>query len=192
MDPSRLLMQRRNSRPRRPLPTTSSPQQRPRTQHKETHHLTRRTPTRPTIQSSNPNTQPPPDLYTSYLQIIKNWLPTVAPNAELLTTTYQPLPAPGDYICPATPEANKPIPLQIPLSNKAEEILNNNIKTASQKAGIRTIDIHNAAKGHDTCNPDDNQRWIAGWWAPTTTQNMVYHPTINGTNAIGKIVADQL
>lgn len=133
-----------------------------------------------------------PDLYTAYLTAIKTWLPTIAPNAELLTATYQPLSAPGDYICPATPEANKPIPLHVPLSNKAEETLNNNIKTSSQKAGIRTIDIHNAAKGHDTCNPDDNERWTAGWWAPTTTQNMVYHPTITGTHAVSKIVTDQL
>lgn len=133
-----------------------------------------------------------PDLYTAYLTAIKNWLPTIAPNAELLTTTYQPLSAPGDYICPATLEANNPTPLHVPLSNKAEETLNNNIKASSQKAEIRTIDIHNDAKGHDTCNPDDNERWVDGRWAPTTTQNMIYHPTITGTNAIDKIIANQL
>ena len=51
--------------------------------------------------------------------------------------------------------------------------------------------MYQATIGHGTCNPDDNQRFVAGFQDPAMGP-MTNHPTIKGQYAMGDIIAPHI
>ena len=47
-------------------------------------------------------------------------------------------------------------------------------------------------RGHGTCAAPDSQRYVSGIFDTTSDHNMKLHPTLEGSRAMGRIMADQL
>lgn len=113
----------------------------------------------------------------------------VAPNAQVVLVSY-PEYATNDQLCLwNTPGQVNPIPA--PGATQIQEGFRDAIREAAEANGAGFIDVYQATIGHGTCQPDDNQRYVAGFSDPVIGP-MTNHPTVNGEIAMGHIIADQL
>lgn len=112
-----------------------------------------------------------------------------APNAQIVLASY-PECATNDQLCLwNTPGQVTPIPA--PGATKVQEGMRDAIRDVAAANGAGFIDVYAATIGHGTCQPDDSQRYVAGFIDPAIGP-MTNHPTVAGEIAMGHIIADGL
>lgn len=98
----------------------------------------------------------------------------------------------GDNLCVISTTPNVPAPITVPGAGGIEMALQSSIRTAADVNGLRFIDMKALTRGHGTCAAPDSQRYVSGIFDTTGDHNMKLHPTLEGSRAMGRIMADQL
>lgn len=132
-----------------------------------------------------------PSAYQATIADAKNRIRAAAPNAEIILAGYPELGA-GDNFCVIQVTPNAPTATMIPGSARVESTLQDTIRTAAEANGLRFIDMKALTAGHGTCASPDSQRYVSGIFDRTSDHNMKLHPTLEGSRAMGRIVADRL
>lgn len=133
-----------------------------------------------------PNT---PTVFKQQMKAFTDRVHQVAPKAKVVLASY-PEYATNDQLCLVnTPGRVNPIPA--PGATQVQASLRDSLKHAADFVGAGFIDVYQATIGHGTCNPNDDQRYVAGFMDPVLGP-MTNHPTIAGEKAMGNIIADQL
>lgn len=113
----------------------------------------------------------------------------VAPGAKVTLASY-PEYATDNQLC----LFNMPgqvVPIPAPGGDQVQGALRDSIKNAATYSGAGFVDVYEKTKGHGTCNPNDDERYVAGFLDPAMGP-MTNHPTVKGEHAMGHIIADSL
>ena len=130
-----------------------------------------------------------PGFMKATIQRFSDRVKQVAPNAQVVLASY-PEYATNDQLCLVnTPGRTNPIPA--PGATQVQEAFRNSIKTAAEANGAGFIDVYAQTIGHGTCNPNDAERYVAGFVDPAMGP-MTNHPTVAGEHAMGRIIAAEL
>ena len=130
-----------------------------------------------------------PSAYQQELQHVANRIREVAPGAQIHLASY-PEYATNDQLCLVN-LPGQTIPIPAPGGTQIQEAFRDTIHNAARSIGANFIDVYQATIGHGTCNPDDNQRFVAGFMDPAMGP-MTNHPTIRGQHAMADIIAPAL
>ena len=130
-----------------------------------------------------------PSAYQQELQHVANRIREVAPGAQIHLASY-PEYATNDQLCLVN-LPGQTIPIPAPGGTQIQEAFRDTIRNAAGAIGANFIDVYQATIGHGTCNPDDNQRFVAGFMDPAMGP-MTNHPTIKGQYAMADIIAPAL
>ncbi|QDZ42244.1 GDSL-type esterase/lipase family protein [Corynebacterium sp. sy039] len=133
----------------------------------------------------------PESEFTRMYGAIKNRIAQAAPGAQVVVAAYPEF-VTNDKLCLVNPDPHNPIPLPAPGGDQIQNGLRNSLKHAAQVNGLQFIDTLELTRGHGTCNPDPNQRYVAGTFDPGAPSTMPAHPTVVGGIEIGKIIAKEL
>ncbi|AWT25424.1 Lipase 2 [Corynebacterium provencense] len=150
--------------------------------------------------------QPTTPVFDAMMAYVKQRVETVAPGAKVTLLSYPEL-ANGDDICfanvsPAVIERYLPgvtVPdfpeitakVTVPGAKHIQESLRDNIKHAADVNGLGFVDMYQATIGHGPCNPVPAERYTVGV-VDTQVSTMPNHPTFTGSEAMGKIFAQQV
>ncbi|WP_295627656.1 GDSL-type esterase/lipase family protein [uncultured Corynebacterium sp.] len=132
-----------------------------------------------------------PSGYHATIGEATNRIRAAAPNAEIVMAGYPEL-ADGDNLCVVNLVPDTPAPLPVPGAAAIETGLQSSIRSAADAHGLRFIDMKSATRGHGTCASPDSGRYVAGIIDRTSDHNMKLHPTLEGSRAMGEIMADAL
>lgn len=132
-----------------------------------------------------------PSGYHATIAEVRRQVQAAAPNAEIVMAGYPELGA-GDNVCLINVTPNQPAPLMLPGIAAVESGLQSSIRSAADANGIRFVDMKALTAGHGTCAAPDSQRYVAGIYDQTSDHNMKLHPTLEGSRAMGRIMADNL
>ena len=132
-----------------------------------------------------------PSGYHATIAEMKRLVQEAAPNAEIVMAGYPELGA-GDNVCLINVTPNQPSPIMLPGIAAVETGLQSSIRNAAAANGIRFVDMKAATVGHGTCAAPDSQRYVSGIYDQTSDHNMKLHPTLEGSRAMGRIMADNL
>ena len=130
-----------------------------------------------------------PSVYQQELQHAANRIREVAPGVQIHLASY-PEYATNDQLCLVN-LPGQTIPIPAPGGTQIQEAFRDSIANAAHNIGANFIDVYQATIGHGTCNPDDNQRFVAGFQDPAMGP-MTNHPTIKGQYAMGDIIAPHI
>ena len=128
-------------------------------------------------------------LYQQELRHAANRIREVAPGVQIHLASY-PEYATNDQLCLVN-LPGQTIPIPTPGGTQIQEAFRDSIANAAHNIGANFIDVYQATIGHGTCNPDDNQRFVAGFQDPAMGP-MTNHPTIKGQYAMGDIIAPHI
>ena len=128
-------------------------------------------------------------LYQQELRHAANRIREVAPGVQIHLASY-PEYATNDQLCLVN-LPGQTIPIPAPGGTQIQEAFRDTIRNAAGAIGANFIDVYQATIGHGTCNPDDNQRFVAGFMDPAMGP-MTNHPTIKGQYAMADIIAPAL
>ena len=132
-----------------------------------------------------------PSGYQATITDARDRIRAAAPNAEIVMAGYPEL-GDGDNLCVINTTPNVPAPITVPGAGGIEMALQSSIRTAADVNGLRFIDMKALTRGHGTCAAPDSQRYVSGIFDTTSDHNMKLHPTLEGSRAMGRIMADQL
>lgn len=132
-----------------------------------------------------------PSGYHATIAEMKRRVQEAAPNAEIVMAGYPELGA-GDNVCLINVTPNQPAPIMVPGIAAVETGLQSSVRSAAAANGIRFVDMKAATAGHGTCAAPDSQRYVSGIYDLTSDHNMKLHPTLEGSRAMGRIMADNL
>ena len=130
-----------------------------------------------------------PSAYQQELQHAANRIREVAPEAQIHLASY-PEYATNDQLCLVN-LPGQTIPIPAPGGTEIQQAFRDTIRNAAHNIGANFIDVYEATIGHGTCNPDDNQRFVAGFQDPAMGP-MTNHPTIRGQYAMADIIAPHI
>lgn len=133
---------------------------------------------------------PTTENYVNIIADVKQRVQNAAPGATVTLLSYPEYASQDEQLCLVNFDGMvNPIPT--PGSNGIQEGFRNNIQHAAAATGSNFIDVYEASKGHGTCNPSNEDRWVVGFQDPAMGP-MTNHPSVNGMIAMGNIVADNL
>ena len=135
---------------------------------------------------ATPNT---PSIFKSLVKQFTDRVHSVAPNAQVVLASYPEYATDNQLCLVNTPGRVNPIPA--PGANEIQGAFRDSIKAAAESSGAGFIDVYEATRGHGTCNPNDSERYVAGFMDPVLGP-MTNHPTVAGEHAMGHIIADGL
>nr|WP_120491017.1 GDSL-type esterase/lipase family protein [Corynebacterium lactis] len=138
---------------------------------------------------AKPTTDNAPTIFQSLVKQFSDRVHQVAPGAQLVLASYPEYATDNKLCLFNTPGQVNPIPA--PGANEVQGAFRDSIKAAAEKNGAGFIDVYEATRGHGTCNPNDAERYVAGFADPVMGP-MTNHPTVAGEHAMGKIIADGL
>lgn len=130
-----------------------------------------------------------PSIFKQEMKLFSDRVHQAAPNAKIVLASYPEF-ATDDQLCLFN-LPGQTIPVPVPGATKIQEALRDSLKHASEFIGADFIDVYQATIGHGTCNPNDDERYVAGFMDPAMGP-MPDHPTVKGEHAMGKIIADAL
>lgn len=130
-----------------------------------------------------------PTVFRDTMKRFADRVHAVAPDARVTLASY-PEYATDDKMCLFN-TVGQVNPIPAPKATRIQEALRDSIKDAADFSGASFIDVYEATKGHGTCNPDDSQRYVAGFVDPAIGP-MTNHPTVAGEHAMGGIIAGAL
>lgn len=130
-----------------------------------------------------------PTIFKQQIKLFSDRVHQVAPKAKIVLASY-PEYATDDKLCLVnTPGRVNPIPA--PGATQVQAGLRDSLKHAAEFVGAGFIDVYQETIGHGTCQPNEDERYVAGFMDPVMGP-MTNHPTIAGEKAMGNIIADQL
>ncbi|MFC3849360.1 GDSL-type esterase/lipase family protein [Corynebacterium hansenii] len=132
-----------------------------------------------------------PSGYHATIAEVQRRVRQAAPNAEIVMAGYPEFGA-GDNFCVINTTPDTPSPIMVPGAGAIETGLQSSIRSAADAHGMRFIDLKSMTAGHGTCAAPDSQRYVAGIYDQTSDHNMKLHPTLEGSRAMGRIMADNL
>ncbi|MEJ5919073.1 GDSL-type esterase/lipase family protein [Corynebacterium sp. H78] len=130
-----------------------------------------------------------PTVYRDTMRQVKDRVKQVAPGARVTLTSY-PEYATGDKLCLVN-MPGQTFPIDAPGATQIQGAFRDTIRSAAEYSGSHFIDVYQQSIGHGTCNPNDADRWVAGFADPALGP-MTNHPTIAGEYAMGNIIAGGL
>lgn len=130
-----------------------------------------------------------PSIFKTLVKQFTDRVHAVAPNAQVVLASYPEYATDNKLCLVNTPGQVNPIPA--PGANEVQGAFRDSLKTAADNAGAGFIDVYEATRGHGTCNPNDSERYVAGFMDPVMGP-MTNHPTVAGEHAMGHIIADGL
>lgn len=122
---------------------------------------------------------------------IKNRVAQAAPDAEVVIAGYPEM-ASNDRVCLINPIPDQPAELPAPGAGLVQDHLRNAARHAAEANGLRFIDTLELTRGHGTCAPKPEDRWVVGMYDPAVPTNLTNHPSINGSGEIGRIIGQEL
>lgn len=129
---------------------------------------------------------PLPRAYTTELRGFAEKVRAAAPGAEIIIVGYPEI-ADGDRVCPVD-TTGTPLSLIVPGVAGLEEGVRGTLATSAAAVGARFIDMKPLTAGHGMCAAPD-QRYVSGVYDTVSNHNMKFHPTIEGSKAMGEIIA---
>ncbi|MBV7301379.1 GDSL-type esterase/lipase family protein [Corynebacterium sp. TAE3-ERU2] len=134
---------------------------------------------------------PTPDstLFRETMRETANRIRQVAPNARVSLVSYPEF-ATNDQVCLYN-EQHVLHPIATPGATQVQEKFRDSLRNAAHFAGMNFVDIYPESIGHGTCAPRNEDRWVAGVADPVIGP-LPNHPTVQGTKAMGHIVANKL
>lgn len=136
--------------------------------------------------------KPDPQAPSAFKQTLRQFtdrVHQVAPGAQVVLASY-PEYATNDQLCLVN-TSDQTFPIPAPGGSEIQGAFRDSIRSASQHVGAGFIDVYEATLGHGTCNPNPDERFVAGFADPVMGP-MTNHPTVAGEKAMGNIIADQL
>lgn len=130
-----------------------------------------------------------PTLFKGQMKAFADRVHQAAPNAKIVLASY-PEYATDDQLCLVN-LPGQTIPIPAPGATVVQEKFRDALKHSAEFIGADFIDVYQATIGHGTCNPNDDERYVAGFMDPAIGP-MTNHPTVKGERAMGKIIADGL
>ncbi|MBV7295659.1 hypothetical protein KRX51_06985 [Corynebacterium sp. TAE3-ERU12] len=132
----------------------------------------------------------PASAFRATVKRVADRVRAVAPGAHVYIVGY-PRVAHQDKVCLINTDPENNHEIIAPGLDALEASLNNTLIAASREADAWFINLYDATGPHSTC-AKPSERYVSGWFDTTSKHNMKLHPTINGSVAIGHMVASVL
>lgn len=128
-----------------------------------------------------------PSAFRETIRLVADRVREVAPGAQVYLASYPEF-ATNDQVCLFN-VAGQVNPIPAPGATQVQEALRDSIRDAAAYSGAGFVDVYQATLGHGTCNPKDEDRYVAGIVDPVLGP-MVNHPTVHGEYAMAGIIAN--